>query len=234
MRTDKIDFLPFGLIWLVSALTLAGLAFYAQNLIALDSIRVRFVYWPNGLSFIFMLLGVSGFLVLLIWRHYHRLSLFPFAVPLALLISLIPFTKISTGEPLRWTPLEAGTEFLPAVDLAAQKLARRENRPILYYFHADWCSGCPDFERYVLGDPLLSRKMEPFIKVKMDGTDHKWAEYLKANFGVIGFPAVAIRTRDNEIIGGPQFMGLDLSRRALINALEYASDKQAPTPAPDS
>ena len=100
----------------------------------------------------------------------------------------------------------------PDLDRAAQAHARQLDRPVLYYFRADWCAHCPEFERYRLMSPLLAETLKGFVVVRMDLTDFaRWKSFAEDAYGVHGTPTLAFRDRQGRFLNRMVVEGDDLS-----------------------
>ena len=80
---------------------------------------------------------------------------------------------VATG----WTPTQAihgGTDsdvkwLRTEADGLAQ--AAREHKPLMIDFYADWCLACKELDLYTYTDPDVTRALDGFVSVKLDGTD---------------------------------------------------------------
>ena len=75
----------------------------------------------------------------------------------------------------------------------AVALARREGRPMIIDFWADWCTACKELDRTVWADPRVRTEASRFVALKLDGTDGSDRfNDLVDRFGVVGLPTVVI------------------------------------------
>src|ERR1700691_1148181 len=79
-------------------------------------------------------------------------------------------------------------------------VAKRENRPVLLYWGAEWCPFCHTLKSKVFARPDFIAKSHLFLPVYLDGDDdgaQKWGE----KFGIQGYPTLIVLDPDrHEII----------------------------------
>ncbi len=76
----------------------------------------------------------------------------------------------------------------------ALKDAQNQNKNIILDFGADWCKACKDLERLTFADSDVTKRLQSFIAVKIDGTNIKdpSVKSIQSKFSVIGLPTVII------------------------------------------
>lgn len=78
-------------------------------------------------------------------------------------------------------------------DVAALERGAAESRPVLVYFHADWCGPCHELELETFPTPLVRGELARFVLVRIDVTDRTPAqEALQQKYGVRGLPAIVL------------------------------------------
>ncbi|HEX4377795.1 MAG TPA: thioredoxin family protein [Steroidobacteraceae bacterium] len=103
-------------------------------------------------------------------------------------------------------------------------VAKRENRPVLLYWGAEWCPYCLTLKSTVFPRPDFIAKSHLFLPVYLDGDDEaaqRWAE----KFGVQGYPTLIVLDPDqHEIIRVGA--GRDISQYTSV--LDLALDNLQP------
>ena len=78
-------------------------------------------------------------------------------------------------------------------------VAKRENRPVLLYWGAEWCPFCHTLKSKVFSRPDFIAKSHLFLPVYLDGDDdgaQKWGE----QFGIQGYPTLIVLDPDRREI----------------------------------
>ena len=78
-------------------------------------------------------------------------------------------------------------------------VAKRENRPVLLYWGAEWCPFCHTLKTKVFSRPEFIAKSHLFLPVYLDGDDdgaQKWGE----QFGIQGYPTLIVLDPDRREI----------------------------------
>ena len=229
---------PFLLKALVSfgAILLPGGLYYLLRdpaLTGLPSTLYRSFYWENSLDFI---MGWVGLVLLTVYLLHGEESIAALirrgilrgltAVFLAAFILGVSLYKpaditwINESLPLPVIASSAGPD-LPALERSAVAYARSENKPVFYYFHADWCAACPDFERFLLRRPDIATRLKGFVSLKMDCQDiERWSPYLEKTFGIRGLPAIAFRNSKGVLIREAVLQGANNSSHLLHSLLD--------------
>lgn len=179
-----------------------------------DPVFLRIYAWESGYDFTLAALGLVLIVGALLARRYagdgdlaRRLRAAGVLWGAGAALLIVSFGAFSIARPLalNWqatpTPSAENPFWLPELERSVRETARAEERPILYYFHADWCAECPDFERYVLGNPLAGELLQEYVLVRVDLSEFdKWSGYVQQNYGVTVLPAAAIRDRHGRLL----------------------------------
>ncbi len=114
----------------------------------------------------------------------------------------------------------------------AQKLSRKENRPMLLFFTgSDWCGWCIKLNKEVLSKEIFSQWVKKrVIPVELDFPRHPDMQYQQQNqtlarqYGVQGFPSIILLNPDGSEIGrtGYKFGGADNYIKSLDKILGRA------------
>lgn len=101
------------------------------------------------------------------------------------------------------------------------RLAAKARRPLMIYFHADWCHNCIDLERLLAQPQFANIITESWLPVRIDMTDSKlWQEPVFHDFGVYGAPALSFVTKEGIIQKRLTLVGASPPKRALRSVLE--------------
>jgi thiol:disulfide interchange protein DsbD len=108
--------------------------------------------------------------------------------------------------------------------------ARREARPLVIDFWADWCVACKELDKLVWPDPEVKAQVSRFVAVKVDGSSDAGAA-LAERFGVVGMPTVIfIDARGRELPDRVVGMVPAEEMVARLRGVEGACDKLAALP----
>ena len=117
----------------------------------------------------------------------------------------------NTQPTLRWdTNFPDGNRRLVSLFDAALDRARRERRPVMVDFSAEWCAACKELERHTYVDPTVLREMKDarFLTVKVDGTNElDEVNQLYERYGVTGLPTVLFIDSQGKVLEQPRVTG---------------------------
>ena len=75
--------------------------------------------------------------------------------------------------------------------------AKRENKPLVIDFYAEWCIPCKQMEKEVFSDPKVAARLKQVIFIRID-TDKE--PELTQKLGVVGLPDIRFATSGGELI----------------------------------
>jgi thiol:disulfide interchange protein DsbD len=113
-----------------------------------------------------------------------------------------------------WLELPRGTLPWHTSETAAVEQARRESRPRVVDFTADWCAACKELARDTFTDPLVATEMSRFVLLKVDATndDDPAVVDVQKRHRVAGLPTVIVidsageeRARFTELVPAQRF-----------------------------
>jgi thiol:disulfide interchange protein DsbD len=131
-------------------------------------------------------LATTGIVAFLAWTNAPAAAAEPTAATTATTTSSSP----STAAKIEWLHIGAGATALGEFDsgLAA---AKRDCRPVMIDFGAEWCIACKELEKIVYVDPAVAAEAKRFVNIKVDATDETPAlTELQKRYGVVGLPTV--------------------------------------------
>ena len=227
-----MDFEPRGRqFWIaagLAALSSLALLIVTQAWLETGPVFYRIYRWESALAFGSLIAGGTLWLIVSIARRYRRPRRTIAGIGRGTALGLLFFAATSMGiarpQPVSWDAVPGSPDFLPEREQAAFAMADQSHRPILFYFHADWCASCEDFERYVLGNPEIAADLEPYLKVRIDATDtHRWGAYLEHRFRVTAIPAVVVRDRAGNLLTELRLHGEHVPIESLRDLLQQAA-----------
>ena len=196
-----------------------------------EPVSYRVFFWDSTLSFVATFFGFCMSLFGFLWRKYRLATKDAFLSPLffglsfACLLAGFSEFRIRRPAPVPFFVSEAAD--LSSLERDALQRSRAEKRPVIYYFYADWCEACPDFERFVLGNPLIAPLLPSFLVVKLDVSDiERFEEHVQLQYAVTGLPALAFRDSQGRLLRSASLVGEHLSIRELRGFLEQLRNSQ--------
>ena len=118
---------------------------------------------------------------------------------------------LSGGKEYEWYHDSQGYE-------AALERQRRTGKPMLVYFHADWCKFCKKFVRETLADPGVKDYLSNVIKVRITPDNGDEERGLMKEFGAVSYPSVYV-THPVAFYGAKKVFGL-FSPASFIRAMK--------------
>jgi thiol:disulfide interchange protein DsbD len=116
-----------------------------------------------------------------------------------------------TERGLRWdTHFPEGARRSVSLFDQALEQARRDKRPVMVDFSAEWCAACKELDRRTYIDPTVVREMNDahFLTVKVDGTNEiDEVNQLYDRYGVTGLPTVLFINSEGKILNEPRVTG---------------------------
>lgn len=104
-------------------------------------------------------------------------------------------------------------------------LTEKHQAPLVAVIHADWCASCKNFERQVLADPQIQKKLSDYRHVAVDVTKNDEANQLfLKKFDLVGPPAVLFFDKNGNELTKYRIIG-DISSSAFSDRLDQVKDK---------
>lgn len=75
-----------------------------------------------------------------------------------------------------------------------QAMTQKEqiHKPVLLFFHTDWCQSCKELETNVLGQPRVIKYLNKFIPVQIDPELNKANYNIADQYAVTGYPTLLL------------------------------------------
>jgi len=183
----------------------------------LEPIRYRIYLWQSGIDFIY---GFASLFLYILARSYRgrRSGLWLLGGALGLLLMFVTGITVVRTAKIKWDNYAGAPEALATYGNKIQ--ANAHPGPILYFFHADWCAECDDFERFVIGSPCVQKYFFRFYPVRVDVTDFElWHETLERFIGTDGVPSIAFQERNGDLFPS-HLVGEHISHRLLCGIVK--------------
>jgi len=81
----------------------------------------------------------------------------------------------------------------------AQILSKKDGKPLLIKFHADWCHNCTKMDRTTFKDSKVVLELENYISVKID-VDTALGQKTAKAFGISAIPVIVILNDEGDEI----------------------------------
>jgi thiol-disulfide isomerase/thioredoxin len=103
----------------------------------------------------------------------------------------------------------------------AMKRARREKKPVIVDFWADWCGWCHRLDSTTYADPIVAEKAKDFVAVKVDTEGGHRDREVRDRYRVNNLPTIVFLTPNGrQILRVNGFQGPGRFPRTLEEALE--------------
>lgn len=71
-------------------------------------------------------------------------------------------------------------------------IAKKEKRPLIVYFHVEWCGYCQRMNSEFLGDYDVDKLISNYLRVKINPEDGKKERMIANKYGAKGYPTFLI------------------------------------------
>lgn len=107
-----------------------------------------------------------------------------------------------------------------------QTLSKANNDDIILIdLYADWCAACIEYEEKTFPDKRVSKKLEEFIKVRIDFTeDNDFTESISEKYNIIGLPTLLFVNNKGEEIPNSRIEGF-LDPNEFLEKLNKLKDR---------
>jgi thiol:disulfide interchange protein DsbD len=102
---------------------------------------------------------------------------------------------------------------------------KRDNRPILIDFYADWCAACKALDRKTFAEKRVAEKSKAFTMVRVDCTSpDRICQALTEKFKVSGLPTLVFMGAEGEERHGLRAVGF-LEPAEMLKKMEAATSQ---------
>jgi len=135
----------------------------------------------------------------------------------------------TTAPAITWLKVGAQPTALVEFDRAVAQ-ARRDCKPVMIDFGAEWCIACKELDNLVYVEAAVIAEAQRFVNIKVDATDETPAlAELQRRFGVVGLPTIAFIDKTGRYLDDANAVPRHPSITGFVPAREYlALMKQVP------
>jgi thiol:disulfide interchange protein DsbD len=179
------------------------LTFIAQSQDRLMGFWLMFTY-AFGLGQLLIILGVFSSLLYRFPKSATLMKTSKIVLGLALIASGLFYLsllwpespKIHKGPSALAEPLKNSLNWQPYSEERLQ-LARKEGKPVLIDFYADWCIACHELEEKTFSDQSVQVALKDFVLLKFDATEETTQlQPLKEKYKIVGLPTLLFYGKD--------------------------------------
>lgn len=99
-------------------------------------------------------------------------------------------------------------------------MAKKEHKPVMIDFYADWCLDCQSLEATVLNQPKILKELKKFVWIKVDMTSDTQAIWaLQEKYHIAGPPTFLFYSANGQPLKSFNFVGLK-SKKAFLHILK--------------
>ncbi len=121
-------------------------------------------------------------------------------------------------------PRSAFVVSLDAFDAVLEK-ARREGRPVMIDFFAEWCEACKELDREVYVEADVVDEAKRFVAIKVDATNPDEAiDELFSRYRIQGLPTVVFIDGQGQVLDYPRITGFLAPQRFLAELKKVPGD----------
>lgn len=120
-----------------------------------------------------------------------------------MVVGVFDLRPLLSSQSLSGLPLAAdgvpGIEWRALNDQSLDE-AKRQGKPVIIDFYADWCAACHELDRITFVHPRVIEATRDFERLRFDATrDSAQLEIYKKRYGILGLPWVVLIDRDGQV-----------------------------------
>jgi thioredoxin-related protein len=98
-------------------------------------------------------------------------------------------------------PSLAAIEWIENDLIKGEQIARDQKKPLLLFFHTEWCSWCAVYERKVFTDDDVTDRSNFFVPVKIEYDVRGKNKLVVKRFKVTAFPTILVVSPEGKVLG---------------------------------
>ncbi len=209
-----LEKLPKGGSWLIWVEHLFGVI-----LLGFGFLYLAIALKPDLVKLVFPMTLIGGGIYLGFLRHSGKehLLFVRFRWLMGIIAFIAGISLISSSihpegtDKLVWEPYE----------VTKLEFAKKQHKPVVIDFYADWCITCHELEANVFNNPTVAKELSKFSRLRVDATnmDAPDTQKILKQYGIFGLPIVVFIDGEGHEVEDARVIG-DVSPEEFLKSLE--------------